>query len=135
MTSTHLFLWSQENIPKIKFKYCINLEYIEEEVSLKYCQQETETIKGTGIQQFYTYIPLSSTKIFSVSEEFSIQEIVEGSKSLSMQEISGYVTFDHDRRWWLASVLSEECDNREVEVTFLHPSHLHHFFPHGMQTF
>lgn len=124
MTPSQLFLWSQENIPKIKFEYCTNLDYSEEESFLKYRLQEAETIKGT--QQFHTVIPHSSTelklKIFSLCDDSCIQEIVEGGKSLSMDEFSGYVTCEYDRRWWLASVLSKDYESEDVEVTFLHPS-------------
>lgn len=124
MTPLQLFQWSEENIPNIKFEYCTNLEYSEEESLLKYRIQEAETIKGT--QQFHTFIPLSLTelkcKIFSSSDESCIQGIVEGGKTLTMDEISGYVTCEYDRRWWLASVLSKDNESEDVELTFLHPS-------------
>lgn len=80
MTPLQLFLWSKENIPKIKFEYCTNEDYSEEESFLKYRFKEAETIRGT--QQFHTLIPHSLTeikcKIFSLSDESCIEEIVEG---------------------------------------------------------
>ncbi|XP_074029570.1 uncharacterized protein [Leptinotarsa decemlineata] len=124
MTPLQLFQWSEENITSIKFEYCSNLEYSEEESLLKYRIKEAETIKGT--QQFHTFIPLSLTelkcKIFSSSDESSIQGIVEGGKSLTLDGVSGYVTCEYDRRWWLASVLSKDNNSEDVDLTFLHPS-------------
>lgn len=124
MTPLQLFVWSEQNIPKIKFEYCTNEDYSEEESFLKYRLKEAETIKGT--QQFHTFIPQSLTemkcKIFSSNDESCIKEIVEGGKRLNMDEISGYVTCEYDRRWWLASVLSKDDNSEEVELIFLHPS-------------
>ena len=60
-------------------------------------------------------------KFYSVSDASRKKRVALVKNDIPPESIAGFVTWLHDKNWWLPCVLEVCSDTNEVKLTFLHP--------------
>ena len=123
MTARQLYFYAQENILGIHFLYSTMDEWSNEMEVLEDRFRNSFSVVGT--QKLHAFIPVSreelEVKTVSNLDEGRLVRISREKENIEFKDINGFITFVHDRHWWLGCVLKKYPDNGKVKVTVLRP--------------
>ena len=125
LSAEAMFLYCQEKISGIEFKYIPIEEIQSTRENIREPLSQAKTVPGT--RSFHQFIPISSSIIGAkrVSEEvdfalrFSFgEEQLEGVKA----RVGQFVVCNYDELYWAGMLIEENNDMHNVNVKFMHPS-------------
>ena len=125
LSAEAMFLYCQEKISGIEFKYIPIEEIQSTRENIRERLSQAKTVPGT--RSFHQFIPISSSIIGAkrVSEEvdFALQfsfreEQLEGVEA----RVGQFVVCNYDELYWAGMLIEVDNDMHDVNVKFMHPS-------------